>query len=72
MKTGSKLCPLECAHGFTKIQPSDLVFLPNMTVFNYGLDFITINILTKFHLIKTTPSRVYIWFFLELTLRPSF
>ena len=26
MKTGSKLCPLECTHGFTKIWPSDLFF----------------------------------------------
>ena len=33
MKIGSKLCPLECTYGFTKILPSNLVFLTRHDLF---------------------------------------
>ena len=74
MKIGSKLCPLECTDGFTKISPSDLVFDPTWPIFYSGLYFIKMNILTKFHedWIKTVPYRVYSLFYLDLTLWPSF
>ena len=67
MKIGSKLCPLECIHGVTKIWPKALVFKPIWTIFYSALDFIKINILTKFHedWIKTVPSGMYKWFYLE-------
>ena len=50
-----------------------LVFDPTRPIFNSGLDFIKINIPTKFqaYWIKTIPSRVYICHrieFLELNL----
>ena len=69
MKIGSKLCPLESTYGFTKIWPSDLVFDPTWPIFNSGLYFIKMNILTKFHedWIKTVPYRVYSLFYLDLT-----
>ena len=65
MKTGSKLCLLESSHGFSKSWPYDLVFYPTWPIFGPGLDFIEMNILTKFHedCIKTVLSEVYTWFF---------
>ena len=38
-----------------------MIFSPDMTHFDSGIDFIKINILTKLHedWIKTMPSRVY-------------
>ena len=65
MKIGSELGPVECIHDFTQIWPSDLVFGSTWPIFNRGLAFIKINILTKFHedWIKTEPSGVYLWFY---------
>ena len=65
MKIGSELGPVECIHGFIQIWPSDLVFGSTWPIFTWGLAFIKINILTKFHedLIKTVPSGVYSWFY---------
>ena len=57
----SKLCPLECTQGFTKIWPSDLVFDPIWPSFEFDLDIMIISILIKFHeiWIITVPSRVF-------------
>ena len=43
---------------------SDLVFDPTGPIFDWGLAFIKINILPKFHddWIKTVPSGMYLWF----------
>ena len=42
---------------------------PAWPIFQSGLDFIKINILTKIHehLIKSMPSRLYSWFYLDFT-----
>ena len=48
MKIGSKLCLIECTHVFSKNRPKDLVLTQHDPFFNSGLDFIMINILTKF------------------------
>ena len=65
MKIGSELGPVVCMYGFFQIWPSDLVFGSTWPIFTWGLAFIKINILTKFHedLIKTVPSGVYSWFY---------
>ena len=65
MNFESKLCPLECTQGFSKIWPSDLVFEPKWPSFELNLDIMIISILIKFHelWIKTVPSRVYTRFF---------
>ena len=69
MKIGSELGPVECIHGFTQIWPSDPVFGSTWPIFNWGLAFIKINILTLFYedWIKTVPSGVYSWFYKDLT-----
>ena len=69
MKIESKLCLLESTHGFSKNWPNGLVFNLTWPIFNSGQDFIRTNILTKFHedWIKILPSRVYSWFYLDLT-----
>ena len=48
MKTGSKLCPLECTQEFTKIWSSDLVLNLTWPSPKLPLDFIEINFLKKF------------------------
>ena len=65
MKIGSELVPVECIHGYIQIWPSDLDFGSTWPIFNWGLAFIKIKILTKFHedWIKTVPSEVYSWFY---------
>ena len=49
------------------LQRIDLVtlFLTRHDLFFFGLEFIKMNILTKFHedWIKTVPSGVYLWFY---------
>ena len=45
MNFESKLCPLECTQGFSKIWPSDLVFDPTWTSFEFDLDIMMINIM---------------------------
>ena len=59
MKTGSNLCLLEHTHVF--LRTDLMIFSPDMTHFDSGIDFIKINILTQLHedWIKTMPSRVY-------------
>ena len=48
MNFGSKLHPLECTPGFSKIRSSNLVFNPTWPSFKLDLNFTNINILTKF------------------------
>ena len=48
MNLWSKLRPLECTQGFSKIWPGDLVFDPIWGSFKLDLDVLMINILTKF------------------------
>ena len=54
----SKLCPLECTQGFSKIWPSDQDFDPTWHSFELDLDIMIISILIKFHelWIKTLES----------------
>ena len=49
MKTGSKLCPVECTQlqGFSKIWPSDLVHNLTWPSLKLPLDFTQINILKQ-------------------------
>ena len=60
MNFESKLCPLECTQGFSEIWPSDLVLDQTWPSFEFDLDIMIINILTKFHelWIKTVLSPV--------------
>ena len=53
---------------FFKIWPCDRVFEQTLQSYDPDQDFISINILTKFHelWIKTVPSRVYTRFFYDL------
>ena len=61
----SKLCPLVCTKGFSKIWPSDLVFNSTWPSFELDLDIMMIKIVVKFRdlWIKTVPSSVYKRFF---------
>ena len=49
MSFGLKLCPLECTQSFSKIWPSNLIFDPTLPNFEFDLDIMMINFLTKFH-----------------------
>ena len=53
MIIGLKMWPLEREQGFSKIWPSDLVFYPMWPIFKLVRDFISENILTKFHDYRT-------------------
>ena len=54
-----------CSFSTGKLEPT----VTPMLIFNSGLDFIKLNILTKFHedWIRTGPCRVYSWFYSDLT-----
>jgi len=41
--------PLECKQEFPKICPGDLVFDVTWVIFEFSLDIVNTNILTKFH-----------------------
>ena len=49
MMTASKMWPLECLQGFLLIWPGDLVLDPKWPSFEFDLELIKTNILSKTH-----------------------
>jgi len=66
--------PLECKQEFSKSWPGDLVFDPTWHIFEFGLDIVKLNILTKFdeNRIANLATRVWTRISLDLTWWPSF
>ena len=69
-----KMWPLECSQGFQLIWPGDLVFDPRWPSFEFDLEIIKTNILSKTHddCLKNVTARVLTKFSVDLARWPSF